>query len=228
MPIHCLIIDDEPLAREVLESFVGEIPDLVLESSCANARTALEVLKETDIDVIFLDIQMPGMSGIHFLKSLAKPPKVIFTTAYPEYAVEGFELEATDYLLKPFSFDRFQKALSRVRLQLEKPTEVNNPGFWMVKADKKLYKVDWGDVQYIQSIGDYLKVFTKERVLVTKETLKKVEQKLPSSFIRIHKSYVCPVSAIQYIEGNQVYVGETALPIGNTYKQELIRRLEQE
>ena len=213
--IRCLVIDDEPLARDVLESYIEEIDHLQLVKSCKDAIEASNVLKEEEVDLLFLDINMPKLSGISFYKTLVHKPKVIFTTAYPDHAVEGFELEAIDYLLKPFSFDRFQRAVNKL------PTTKNpiNDDFIMLKADKRNHKVDFEKILYFESIGDYVKVFLDEgKTLIISETLRKLEELLPSSFLRIHKSYIISISSIEYVEGNQIQLNDIKIPIGQSYR----------
>jgi DNA-binding LytR/AlgR family response regulator len=226
-PMNCIIVDDEPLAVEVLATFVEKLPGISCLATCADAFEAMKALQTHQVDLMFLDINMPGLSGLSLLRSLSKPPLVVFTTAYAEHAVEGFELEALDYLLKPIAFERFARAVQRAQRALEmgeKPEPA--PQVLLLKADRKLYRIPLENIHYIESIGDYVKVFTEEKCLVSKTTLKKIEQELDGqNFIRIHKSYICPLNRIQYIEGNRVRVGEKMLPIGQSYKEELIRSL---
>lgn len=215
--INCLIVDDEPLAREVLESYVQEISALKLVGACKSAIEARALLNQQAIDLIFLDINMPEVSGISFYKTLVNKPKVIFTTAYPEYAIEGFELSAVDYLLKPFSFERFEKAVRKVNAGT-----IQENDFIMLKADKKIHKVDFSQILYFESIGDYVKVILKEgKNLIIADTLKKLEEALPADFIRIHKSYIISIPDLQYIEGNQVRLSDANLPIGQSYRDKL-------
>lgn len=226
MIISCLIVDDEPLSIRILEKYIAELPGLNLVASCQNAFEALEHLKSNTVDLIFLDINMPKLSGISFLKTLKNPPLVVFVTAYPEHAVEGFELEALDYLLKPFSFERFLKAVNRAEEKLSSSQTTNDFAPVFIKADKKLYKLSVDDILYLQAYGDYVKVYTKEQMLLTKERLSNIEEELPSAaFQRIHRSYVISLRALQFIEGNQVQIAETKLPIAATYKEELMLRL---
>lgn len=226
-PQKCLIVDDEPLARETLEKYISDIPSLVLNASCSNAFEAIEVLKTDSFDILFLDINMPKLSGISMLKSLEKKPQVIFTTAYSEYAVEGFELDAVDYLLKPFSFERFVKAVNKASDRIDKAsqTAINGESFIAIKADKKIFKVDLDEIQYIQALGDYIKVFTDSQTLVSHQTLKSLEDELPAEgFIRIHKSYIVALKSILFLEGNQVKLGDQMIPIGASYKDDLLKR----
>lgn len=226
--ISCLIVDDEPLSQDVIQDFVKEIPWLNLKGVCYNALEAMEMLHEEKIDLIFLDINMPKLSGIKFAKSLEKTPMIIFTTAYPEYAVEGFEVDAVDYLVKPIAFERFLKAVNKARelAEIKQSQLQEKVGRYLVlKSDKKIYKINEEDISYIQSWGDYIKVFTNDRVIIAAETMKNLETRLGSWFIRIHKSYIVSTQSIQFIEGNQVKIGEQYLPIGLTYKEQLMEKL---
>lgn len=228
MKIHCIAVDDEPLSLRIVEKYVAELPQLELLATCADAFEAMEVLHTQPVDLVFLDINMPRLSGISLLKSLDRPPLVVFTTAYPEYAVEGFELEVVDYLLKPFSLERFIKAVNRAAEKLAAQTDAPPPaaGHLLVKADKKLYKVDYRDILYLEAFGDYVKVHTKEKMLLTKERLATLEAALPGdAFLRIHRSYLIAVEAIEFLEGNLVKIGSEKLPVSAGMKDELLKRL---
>ncbi len=226
--IRCIAVDDEPLSLRIIEKYAADLSQLDLVTTCSNAFEAMEALRLHQIDLIFLDINMPKLSGISLLKSLDRPPLVVFTTAYPEFAVEGFELEAVDYLLKPFSLERFIKAVNRAadRLAAAPTHEPQRPAFLLVKADKKLYKVDFQDINYLEAYGDYVKVFTKDKMLLTKERLATIEQQLPQGlFFRIHRSYIIALSAIDFIEGNLVKIGKEKLPISEGLKEGLMEKL---
>jgi DNA-binding LytR/AlgR family response regulator len=225
MKIRSLIVDDEPLSQEIMETYIKDLPVIELVKTCNNALEALEALKQHDIQLIFLDINMPMLSGINMVKTLTAPPAIIFTSAYAEFAVDGFDLDAIDYLVKPFSFERFVKAVNKVRDKPGKQVH-KEQDFIVIKADKKLYKLDFADISYFNSVGDYVKVFTKQgKVIITNETLRNIEMSLPAElFIRTHKSYLVSIKAIRYIEGNQVMVDNISIPIGLTYKEELINR----
>lgn len=226
MKMRCLIIDDEPLSVRVVEKYLAELPQWDLIASCENAFEAMEILRKEEVDLVFLDINMPKLSGISFLKSLKNPPLVIFITAYPEHAVEGFELAALDYLLKPFSFERFLKSVHRAEEKWSNQSPHPIAQHLFIKADKKLYKVDFEDILYLQAYGDYVKIFTKEKTLVTKDRLSNLEKELPISlFQKIHRSHTIALSAIQFIEGNQVQIGSSKLPIASSFKEELMGRL---
>jgi DNA-binding LytR/AlgR family response regulator len=228
MKLRCIAVDDEPLSLRIIERYAADLPQLDLVATCGNAFEAMELLRRSPMDLMFLDINMPKLSGISLLRALDKQPLVIFTTAYPEYAVEGFELEAVDYLLKPFSQARFIKAVNRAVDRQAAPVSpaTDGPDFLMVKADKKLYKVDFQDINYLEAYGDYVKIFTKDKMLLTKERLAIVEQQLPTEqFCRIHRSYIITLSAIDFIEGNTVKIGKEKLPISENLKAGLLEKL---
>jgi DNA-binding LytR/AlgR family response regulator len=228
--IDCLIVDDEPLARQLLESYINQIPYLNCVNTCRSAIEAFAVLHEKKIDVIFSDIEMPGISGINFLKSLKTAPKIIFTTAYPNYAVDAFEIEAVDYLLKPITFERFIKAVQKLGFNKEEVTlnkQENDTNLHIfLKVDRRLVKIDFDAIVYIEAYGDYLKVHTHERIYVTYMTLSKLEQLLPASkFTRIHRSTIINKSCIQFLEGNFVRINDINLSIGLTYRDGLLESL---
>jgi DNA-binding LytR/AlgR family response regulator len=238
--INVLIVDDEPLAQDVLETYIEKIPELHLAGKCSNALEANEFLKKEAIDLMFLDIQMPQLTGIDFLKTLSKPPLVVFTTAYPNYAVEGFELNALDYLLKPISLERFMKSVNKAAEQLERqrknrpaPSSAPEEGaqeaidFLFVKADKKLVKVNFQEIIYIEGLKDYVIIRMDNQRVITLQTMKSLEDKLPThKFMRIHRSYIVNVDKINAIIGNMVEVLEKGqpkhLPIGKNYRDELL------
>ncbi|MDA9774296.1 LytTR family DNA-binding domain-containing protein [Saprospiraceae bacterium] len=230
--IKALIVDDEPLAQEILESYIENLPNVELIAKCSNAIEANEVLKEVDVDIIFLDIQMPQITGIEFVKSLKNPPMIVFTTAYADYAVEGFELAATDYLLKPISMDRFMQAVNKAEQELKNKGVTSTGGkkedFFFVKADKKLVKVNHSDIIYIEGLKDYVIIRLKAGRVITLQTMKSLEAKLPSNkFRRIHRSYIVATNEIKALMGNMVELTENAktklLPIGKNYKEELLK-----
>ncbi len=239
--VNVIIVDDEPLAQDVLETYIAKIPELKLVAKCSNALEANEALKQDEIDLMFLDIQMPQLTGIDFLKTLVKPPLVIFTTAYPNYAIEGFELNALDYLLKPISLERFMKAVNKALEQIELQNREGgitgaasgpsvaeeDPDFIFVKADKKLVKINYDDILYIEGLKDYVIIRMDESRVITLQTMKSLEDKLPSDrFKRIHRSYIINLDRINAIVGNMVEVLEKKqakhLPIGKNYREELL------
>jgi DNA-binding LytR/AlgR family response regulator len=226
--IRCIIVDDEPLARELLGSYIDQLPNFSCVAVCQSALQAFAVLHEQQIDLMFLDIQMPGITGLNFLKSIKNPPKVIFTTAYMEYAVEAFELEAVDYLLKPITLERFIKAVQKVSAKKEKIAEiaVNVNNYIFLKVDKRLVKIDHPDIIYAESLGDYIKVYTAAQTYTTYLTMNKLEALLPANkFVRIHRSSIINLDRIQYVEGNFVRINNNDVPIGLTYKDGLVQKL---
>lgn len=234
--INVIIVDDEPLAQDVLETYIEKIPELNLVQKCNNALEANEALKEHDVDLMFLDIQMPQLTGIDFLKTLSKPPQVIFTTAYPNYAIEGFELNALDYLLKPISLERFMKAVNKAMEQIElerrdagtaAASEEEGADYIFVKADKKLVKIFYKDILYIEGLKDYVIIRMDQNRVITLQTMKSLEDKLPQHmFKRIHRSYIVNLEKIDAVVGNMVEVIEKGkpkhLPIGKNYRDELL------
>ena len=240
-----MIVDDEPLALDVLETFIGRLDNLELVCRCHNAVEAYNCLQSEPIDLMFLDIQMPKLTGIDFLKSLANPPRVIFTTAYRDYAVEGFELNAVDYLLKPIAFDRFLKAVSKVATA-EQPVPAvavpatvavpaatpSTPGyryaFIYLKADKKMVKVMLSDILYIESLKDYIRVKTETKEINSYQKISFLEEKLPADrFLRIHRSFIVALDKIQAFSASAVDIGKSEIPIGRFYKNDVLQILNQ-
>lgn len=228
-----IIVDDEPLALDVMETYIDKLPSLELVARCENAIQAFDVLSREEVDIMFLDIQMPQLTGIDFLKSLSNPPLVIFTTAYPNYAIEGYELNVIDYLLKPISFERFMKAVNKAMAQLElqndsvatsNDTETTEKAdFIFVKADKKLIKINYADILYIEGLKDYVIIKMPTSRVITLQTMKSLEAKLPSDiFKRIHRSYIVNLKKISAVIGNMVEVEKKHLPIGKNYREELL------
>ncbi|MFH1853258.1 MAG: LytTR family DNA-binding domain-containing protein [Candidatus Neomarinimicrobiota bacterium] len=228
-PINCLIIDDEAPARRVIQKYLEDVPGVTVAAECRNAFEALEALHEHHPDLIFLDINMPKLSGLDFLRTLSRPPLVIITTAYREHAIDGFDLDVVDYLHKPFALDRFLKALQKARARLApqpaetivKPAEPakTEDQFIFVKEDKKVVRVDLKDILYLESVGDYVRVVTGRKALVTYMSLKKMADLLsPLLFPRIHKSYIVNIAHIDSIADNRVRVREDSLPIGASYR----------
>lgn len=228
--ISCIIVDDEPLARQLLNSYIDQISYLNCIGTCQNAIEAFELLHLQKVDVIFLDIEMPGITGINFLKSLKAAPKVIFTTAYPNYAVDAFEIEAIDYLLKPITFERFTKAIQKLVPEAEEKanTKIDNEdeAHLFLKIDRRLLKINFSEIYYIEAYGDYLKVHTIEKTHITYMTLNKLECLLPAYvFIRIHRSTIINKKFIQFVDGNFVRLNYVNLPIGSTYRENLLDKL---
>ena len=223
MKIKCLIIDDEPAAREILKTYLCDDPRLDLAGVCSNAFEANEILLKEKIDLLFLDINMPKLSGLAFYKTLNRPPAVIFTTAYPEFAVEGFEVEAVDYLVKPFTFERFYKAVSKMT-EKKHSASIENRDFILLNADKKIFKINIDNIFYLESKADYVNVCLKEKQLLVHDTLQRLHQQLPEKqFVRIHKSYVVALNKFDYIEGNMLVINSNYLPIGDTYREAFLK-----
>ena len=230
--LQCVIADDEPIARQIIETYIQQIPNLSLVASCKDAFEVMQVLAAQNVDVLFLDINMPKLSGLSLLKTLQMKPSVILTTAYPEYALEGFELSVTDYLLKPFSLERFIQAVQKV----ETNTKVINQGIIIndkepisgvfVKSDKQIIKINFEAIEYIEAYGNYIKIFTPQMVL-TPQTLSEFITKLPHQFMRIHKSYVVNFEKIKMIEGNLIHLQrDVKLPIGKSFKKDVLERVQ--
>lgn len=238
--INAIIVDDEPLAQDVLETYIERMPDVNLLKKCSNAFEANQILKEEKVDLMFLDIQMPQLTGMDFLRTLQNPPLVVFTTAYTEYAIEGFELDALDYLLKPISFDRFAKAVNRAKEQLNlqsgggeassstsESSEVEGEeDFIFVKADKKLIKVNYSDIIYIEGLKDYVIIRSEDSRVITLQTMKSLESRLPNKiFRRIHRSYIINMTKIEAVMGNMIEITEKGqkkhLPVGKNYRDGL-------
>jgi DNA-binding LytR/AlgR family response regulator len=231
MSVRCIIVDDEPLAIEILESYVAKVEQLHLLSTFRNAVSAFTYLQQNSVDLIFLDIQMPKLSGIDFLKTLKHPPKVIFTTAFRDYALQGFELEIVDYLLKPIPFERFLKAVAKV---LHQPSAVSpsskqeaiSDNYVYFKVDKKMIKTKMADVLYIESIKDYVKVKTPEREIVTQQKISYLEESLPrEQFLRIHRSFIVNLEKIDAYSATDVEIGKHSIPIGRNYKNDVMKIL---
>jgi DNA-binding LytR/AlgR family response regulator len=228
MNIRCLIIDDEPLAQRVVERYAENIPFLEIVAKCNSAVEAIDVLHNHAVDLLFLDINMPRLSGMDFLKTLKNPPLVIITTAYAEFAIQGYELDVVDYLMKPFAFDRFYKAIQKAEEMLKgrelphyEPKEADKPdeSFLFIKSSKKTYKVTLDDILYIEALGDYVKIYTTDKMIVSYQSLKNIETLLPSkSFPRIHKSFIIALSRVDLIEGNHVKIKDRMIPIGTNFK----------
>ena len=232
MTVKCLVVDDEPIARDILVAYIGQVPYLHLEGVCGDAFEAMAILNKTDIDLIILDINMPRLTGLEMLRSLKKYPAIIITSAYPEYALEGFELSVVDYLLKPFSFPRFVQATEKVATRIQQPAlshvPVEQDEFIMVKSDKKLTKVFFSEIDYVEAYGNYIFIYRGSERIMSKQTLTQFEQQLPPrKFARIHKSYIVSLKAIKHIEGNEVTLQPRKLPIGKVYKEGLMRGLQE-
>ncbi|MGZ3939947.1 MAG: LytR/AlgR family response regulator transcription factor [Flavisolibacter sp.] len=226
IPIKCIIVDDEPMARDVIKRYIQQVPKLKLLAEFGNAIDATFFLQEQSVDIIFLDIKMPQLSGTEFVRSLRTIPKIIFTTAHKEYAHEGFELDVTDYLLKPIRFDRFLRAVNKAFPQKQQeadsfPLVDNNsvPSFIYLRVDRKMIKVVLDDILYIESDKDYVKVFTEKGYFITRQTIASVEAMLSDSkFIRVHRSYIVSLAKMKSFTAETVEVGNKELPIGKLYR----------
>lgn len=230
--ISCIIVDDEAIAREIIVTHLSKIDNIEVVAQCKNAIEAFNFISNNTVDLVFLDINMPEISGIAFAKSIKKDIKVIFTTAYRDYAVEGFDLQAVDYLLKPIAFERLLKAVNRyfevnseskdVETEI---TDINN--FIFVRSNRRMLKVDFDTILYIESFSDYIKIHQGSEIIVTRETITAIEAKLPKQqFIRIHRSYIVCISKIQSFTNEDITVNRKALPISRSYKKEVLKHLE--
>ena len=227
LTIKCIITDDEPFARKGLQGYVGQIDFLDLKAVCENAIELNSHLKKEPVDLLFLDIEMPYLTGIEFLKQLPAPPRVIFTTAYEKYALQGFELEVLDYLLKPISFDRFLRAANKAfdyfRLQ---QAPVASDDYIFVKADSKLEKIAFVDILFAEALENYVAIYTREKKIITHLTLKMLQEKLPAAaFIQPHKSYVVSIDKIASLEGNMLHIAQYTVPISKYQKEEVMEKI---
>lgn len=231
--VTCMIVDDEPMAREIISSFVGKIHNLELVATCKNVSEAFSVLQKESIQLIFLDINMPEISGLSLAKSIQHKSQVIFTTAYREYAIEGFDLQAVDYLLKPISFDRFLKAVQKyfdlhVSKEIIKQEIVSEAKetFIFVRSDRKMVKVRFKEINYIESLSDYVKIFTDKETIITRETISNIESKLPSNeFLRTHRSYIVSIPKIDSFTNEFLELDKKAIPISRSYKENVLQKL---
>lgn len=232
--IQCIIVDDEPIAREILENHLLKIEKINVVATCKNAIEAFNEINSKKVDLIFLDINMPEISGLSFAKTINKNIKVIFTTAYREYAVDGFDLKAVDYLLKPISFERLLQAVNKY---LDESTSVNieskleiiqeKSDFIFVRSDRKMIKINFSDINYIESLSDYIKIYIENSVIITRETITCIEAKLPENdFIRIHRSFIVSMNKIDSFTNEFIEVNKKAIPISRSYKKVVLNRLE--
>jgi DNA-binding LytR/AlgR family response regulator len=227
--INCLVVDDEPIAREGIMEYIRQIDYLNAVAQCKNAVEAAGLLQKKKIDLMFIDIQMPKLTGIEFVKALAEPPLIIFTTAYSEYALEGFELDVVDYLLKPISFARFLKAAEKAQNYVSaRNREVSiTQDFFFIKCNGKIEKIIMAEVVYIEAMANYVIIHTRQKKYITYLTFSGIEEQLPAHlFVRIHKSYIIAISAIQTIDGNDVITSSMRLPMSKNYRNEVMSRIE--
>ena len=238
MKIRTVIVDDEPLAIEVIETYLKNFSDIEIIAKCGDGIQAFNILQQKKADLMFLDVKMPGLNGTELLKSLKNPPKVIFTTAYHDYAVEGFELNALDYLLKPVSFDRFLKAMEKVyehfgftarqNIQTGIMPARNQDIFLYLKVERKMVKVDVKDILWIESQKDYIKVVLSDKELISKQKISILEELLPEDeFLRIHRSFIISLNKIESFNSSKIEIDGKELPIGRNYKNDCQRRLNQ-
>ena len=221
--LKCVVVDDEPMAREIIEAYIAKTPNLELMASCKNAAEAILFAQEDDVDLFFLDINMPEISGLSLAKIIHKKTQIIFTTAYREYAIDGFNLNVVDYLLKPIAFDRFLQAVQKV--SLSEITATKND-FMFVRSDRKMVKIDFNSILYIESLSDYLKIFTTEKTIIIRETISSLEEKLPSKkFIRIHRSFIISLKNITSYTNEFIEINHKALPISRSYKESVLQKL---
>lgn len=227
--MNCIIVDDEPLAREGMKLNIKELPSLDLVGSFENALKANEFLHDNDVDLMFLDIEMPGLSGLDFIKSLKNPPHVILTTAYPQYAVEAFELDVVDYLLKPIKMERFLKAVNKVEALLRLSNEPSamdfNEDFIFVKSERKYIKLNYNDIYFIEGLKDYVILHATKGKYMTAMNVKTIHSKLPSAvFFRTSKSYIINVNHINEIDGEDVIIEDNKIPIGRSYRDKFLTK----
>jgi len=239
--IKCLVVDDEPLALHIIEDYIAKIPFLTLVKATTNPIEALTLVQDGGIDLVYLDVQMPELTGIQFLKIANGKTKVILTTAYPQYALEGYELDVIDYLLKPIAFDRFfksaQKAQSIINPSLKAVTKEEPPApvprhdfstdFIFVKTEHKIQKVYLHNILFIEGLKDYISIFTPEERIITLQNMKKMEDALPERhFVRVHKSYIVALNKIDSIERSRIFIGEKIIPVGDTYRDQFFKMIE--
>lgn len=235
MKTKYMIVDDEPLARDLIRGHIEKLENFEIVAECNNAMKALSVLREKHVDLVFMDIQMPQITGIEFLKTLKHPPKVIITTAYRDYALEGFELDVVDYLLKPITFERFLKSVNKFYQMTLEPIQGNSTspaekahdeGFIYVKENKKVIKIYLSEIRYVEGLSEYVQIYTDKRKIITKNSMTLMEEKLPTNhFLRIHKSYIVPVNRIEAFTANTIEIQGKELPIGRNYKNAVLNAL---
>lgn len=220
--IRCLAVDDEPLALDLLVDFIVKVPTLKLISKCDNAIEAMGLLKKTKIDLLFLDIHMPDVNGFQLLKAIEQNPKIIFTTAYSEYGVKGFELDAVDYLLKPFSFERFKKAADKAKKQLESESILEkSDNVLFIKSGYETIKISIPDILFIEALNDYVQIFTKEKKYLSLVSMKTILDLLPiGEFARVHRSFIIPLKKITRYSSKSVFLTDIKIPIGDSFKQQ--------
>ncbi|MEO0552198.1 MAG: LytTR family DNA-binding domain-containing protein [Bacteroidota bacterium] len=230
MNLKCIVIDDEPYARDLLSDYIEKLPFLELCGCYSSGLDALSVVKQEQVDLVFLDIQMPDITGIDFLKALTNPPKVIFTTAHAEYALDGYELNVLDYLLKPFDFNRFVKAVDKAFAAYPAhslSTEENNSADYLfVKDGRNIVRLAFSDILFVKGLKDYVKIKTEQGQIISLLTLKGLEEKLPSNrFIRVHNSYIVSIEKIETIIKNKIKIGNHLIPVSHTYRKYFLQQI---
>jgi len=227
--IRCLVVDDEPLAQNLLKNYIGKIASLELAGATSDVFAALDMAQQQKVDLIFLDVQMPELTGIQFMKILAGKCKVILTTAYEEYALQAFDLDVVDYLLKPFSFERFAAAVQKARERLQPLLrESNTAEHLFIKTEYKIVRVAAKDIRYMESMRDYVSVYTENERILTLQSLRAFEEQLRhTSLMRVHKSYIVNLDRIDKVERRRIVIGDKYIPIGETYQDEVKKRLQQ-
>ncbi|MDF3078057.1 MAG: DNA-binding response regulator [Sphingobacteriaceae bacterium] len=232
--IRCIVVDDEPLALDILTDYIEKVSFLQLVSATTSAFEALAQVQDGKADLVFLDVQMPELTGIQFLKIINGKCDVILTTAYPQYALDGYELDVVDYLLKPIAFDRFYKAVQKVQHEKSPPAAVADPvpatstyDFIFVKTEHKIQKIYLDDILYIEGLKDYISIFTSAERIITLQNMKKMEDVLPAGrFVRVHKSYILALDKIESIERSRIFIGDKIIPIGDTYRDHFFKLIE--
>nr|WP_319273553.1 LytTR family DNA-binding domain-containing protein [uncultured Draconibacterium sp.] len=232
--ILCIIVDDEPMAREILENHLRKIETVEIVASCKNAIEAFNVISSQPVDLVFLDINMPEISGLSFAKSINNSVKVIFTTAYREYAVDGFDLQAVDYLLKPISFGRLMQSINKYlsenqQVVFEEPARIEpeKSESIFVRSDRKMIKINFPEILYIESLADYIKIHLVDKTIVTRETISSIEAKLPQQdFLRVHRSFIVAVNAINSFTTEIIEIGKKQIPVSRSYKEAVLKKLQ--
>lgn len=231
MIINCIAVDDEPLALNIIKDYTSQIPYLNLLKTFRDGISVIDYLSSNEVDLIFLDIEMSGLSGTQLLKTLKKKPKVIITTAYRDYAIDAFDLEVSDYLLKPFSFERFLKAVERIRnqiseSQIQTDLKTKEKEYIFVKCNGKMIKVNFKDILYVEALNEYIRIKTTQASIITLQSMKSIEKVLPESkFARIHKSFIASLNKIDFIEGQNIVIADKKLPIGDKYRKEFFEAI---
>ena len=224
MKLKCLIADDEQLARELIKSYVDKIDELELISVCKNGMEVRNVLNEKEIDLMFLDVQMPDLTGVELLKSLTKKPSTILTTAYQEHAIEGYQLNVADYLLKPISFSRFLEAVERAKSLFNSKEKTSNydKDYIILKADHKIHKIKYKDITHVEGLREYVTFHTENSKVIVLKSLKKLEEELPNEFMRVHKSFIVNTSKLDSVYASELSLGKLKIPIGKRYKERVL------